>query len=199
MKANDGFESGSGGESDELRALLRQWNVPGPPEEIEADLLRAFRKRRSGSRRIVWLAVAASLVLVLVHPPWPSRRPVPPRVAERPPVATLLAPPALEPDPLAPAPTLAPRARVPRPSAPAPAADYIVVEHGQGELLVELAREWSRMRQAAPGVSLPRIEVVPADAPVRPILEAEMKEAVLPYQPRWETVGSEWPLVQWSH
>jgi hypothetical protein len=82
---------------------------------------------------------------------------------------------------------------------PAPAArNEIIVEPRQAELLAQLARQLRGTRQGGPGVSLPRIEVVPADAPPSPIRKAQTHDEVLPYRTHWEDVESEWPFAHWS-
>jgi hypothetical protein len=79
MKANLRPGPEDGPEREALRAFLRQWHVPGPPPDIEEDLRRTFRRRRSGRRPVVWLALAAGLASSLAGR---HRRPVP-RAARR--------------------------------------------------------------------------------------------------------------------
>jgi hypothetical protein len=50
-----------GPEREALQAFLRQWDVGGPPPDLEEDLRRAFRRRRSGRRPVVWLAAGRAL------------------------------------------------------------------------------------------------------------------------------------------
>jgi hypothetical protein len=198
MKADREFGGGDG-EPEDLRKILRQWTVLGPPPEIEEQLRRTFRRRRSKKQRIVGLAVAAGLTLLLVHQVTGPLRPGPPGVAER---AASVAPPASTP----PSPVMVPPTRIesraPLPSVPArarraptapPAETEVVVEPGQAELLVQLARQLRGTRQALPGVSVPRIDEVRADAPASPIPEMQVGDDVLAYRSRWEKVGSEWP------
>jgi hypothetical protein len=79
-----------------------------------------------------------------------------------------------------------------------PARNEVVVEPGQAELLAELARQWRNARQAGPGLSLPRIEVLPADAPPSAILQAQARDEVPEYRTRWKDVESEWPFAHWA-
>jgi hypothetical protein len=74
----------------------------------------------------------------------------------------------------------------------------VLVESRQGELLLQLARQLNGTRQARPGVSLPRIEIVPADAPPIPILKAETKDDVMEHRSHWENVETEWPFTHRS-
>ena len=201
MKADGELGSGSDREPEELRTILRQWKVPGPPLEIEEQLRRTFRGRRSKRRRTVWLAVAASLALVLAYAVRPLGRPAPPLVAERP---APVAPPASPASTVEPnrvetrGPVHASRARARPARAARPARSEVLVEPGQAELLRQLARQLRGTRQAPPGASLPRIEVMPANAPAGPILETQARDDVLEYRAHWEKVGSEWPFVHRS-
>ena len=79
-----------------------------------------------------------------------------------------------------------------------PAETEVLVEPGQAELLVQLARQLRGTRQALPGVSMPRIDEVRADAPASPIPEMQAGDEVLAYRSQWEKVGSEWPTWQRS-
>ncbi len=204
MKADRGFDGGDdGGGPEDLRTILRQWRAPAPSPEIEEELRRTFRRRRSSGRRRVWLALAASLLVVaalalLLNE---SMR-APGRLAERPTPPLVSSP--------APPPPVAPeRAAIPGPAhaTPAPAKrspkvplprNEVIVEPGQAELLAELARQWRNVRQAGPGLSLPRIEVLPADAPPSAILQAQAKDEVPEYRTRWKDVESEWPFAHWA-
>jgi hypothetical protein len=204
MKADRGFDGGDdGGGPEDLRTILRQWSVPAPSSELEEELRRTFRRGRSSRRRRVWLTVAASLLIVaalalLLHDS--TRAPV--RLAERP-TPPLVSSPA-PPSPAAPKRT-AIQGSVQVPPAPAkrsptvrPARNEVVVEPGQAELLAELARQWRNARQAGPGLSLPRIEVLPADAPPSAILQAQARDEVPEYRTRWKDVESEWPFAHWA-
>lgn len=203
MKADREFGGGDGGGGpEELRTILRQWRVPAPSPDMEEELRRTFRRGRSRKRRLVWLALAASLfvatalVLRLTSP-----MKAPDRVAE--PAASVspsaAGPPKVEPPPAD------KRGPVHASSAPAkrsptvrPARNEVVVEPGQAELLAELARQWRNARQAGPGLSLPRIEVLPADAPPSAILQAQARDEVPEYRTRWKDVESEWPFAHWA-
>jgi hypothetical protein len=77
---------------------------------------------------------------------------------------------------------------------PSPTEPEVIVEPGQAELLVQLARELRVLRPAEPATTLPRIETVPADAPEAPIPKALLAEAPS-YRAEWETVAGEWPFI----
>ncbi len=195
MKA-DGVVGWEGGrEPEDLRGILQQWKVPSPPGEIEEELRRTFRRRRSKRRSIAWLAVAAGLILLLVYQvgrPW---RPTPAVVAERPVLKSPPRPPVvearrLEASVIPEAAGHAPRAAV----VPSVEGD-VIVEPRQAELLAQLGRQMQGARQALPGVSLPRIEAVPANEPAPAIRAAQARDNVLPYRAHWEKVGDEWPFV----
>jgi len=74
----------------------------------------------------------------------------------------------------------------------------VIVEPRQAELLAQLARQLQGTRQAVPGVSFPRIEAVPADAPPPPIRAARERDTVLEHRDHWEKVGDKWPFVHRS-
>jgi hypothetical protein len=184
-----------------LRSVLRHWQVPGPPPEIEEELRRTFRRRRSSRRRTLWLSLAAGLTLLLVSQIKLTGRPVPPALPERPIAAASAPPPSpttVEPDRTG---NLAPASASPvrghRSPTASPAEAEVIVEPGQAELLVELGRQLRGVRQAAPGTSIPRIEVVPADAPATPIPAVQATD-VPQYRGDWETVAGAWPFVHRS-
>jgi len=200
MKANLTPGPEDGPEREALRAFLRRWHVPGPPPGIEEDLRRTFRRRRSRRRPVVWLALAAALALLTLWQVTPTAKPVPP---ERPVVVASPRPaPSVPPESspivsrgdVAAAP--APLARVVRAPVP-PTEPEVIVEPGQADLLVQLGRELQALRQAEPGGTPPRIETVPADAPVAPIPKMGAAEAQS-YRAEWETVASEWPFIHLS-
>jgi hypothetical protein len=194
---------GSGGvpERESLRSILRHWEVPGPPREIEEELRRTFRRRRSSRRRTLWLSAAAGLTLLVLWQIKPSGRPLPPALPERPiavaspsppPPTTVKADGAGNPAP----PSLSPVREHRRPTA-APADAEVIVEPGQAELLAVLGRQLRGVRQAAPGTTTPRIEVVRADAPATPVPTLQATD-VPRYRGDWETVAVEWPFVHRS-
>jgi hypothetical protein len=195
MKAGGEFGwEGSRGPED-LRGVLQEWKVPPPPREIEEELRRTFRRRRSHRRPIAWLAVAASLTLLLVYQvgrPW---RPTPAVVAERPVLKTPPRPPVVVARPLEANAIPEAAARAPRAAVVPLIGGDVIVEPRQAELLAQLARQLQGARQAPPGVSLPRIEAVPAEAPAPSIWAAQARDAVLPYRAHWEKVGDVWPFV----
>jgi hypothetical protein len=204
MKADRKFGSGGGGseEPEELRTILRQWSVPGPPPEIEEQLRRTFRDGRSQKRRLVWLAVAASLAVatsLAFLRAYPTKAPG--RIAEQPiPMSPAAPPQAGE----------APRAvgtRAPGDAFPAtpkrvrvvrPVPNDVIVEPRQGELLLQLARQLNGTRQGAPSLSPPRIVVVPADELPSPVRKAQTRDSVLPHRDHWKQVESQWPSIHWS-
>jgi len=200
MSPDEKDRSRDGREEEPLRPILDQWRVPEPPREIEWQLRRTFRQRREGQRRRqAWVAVAASLTLLAV---FLSRRsddvkpPVVPPTATKPaPMAPRMA--TTEPHPVevpsasavGSRPRVTPRARPERPADP-----EILVEPGQKELLLQFARSLRGTRQAPPGVSLPRLEVVGADAPPAAIPEARA-ETIPAHRTEWGTVGDQWPAM----
>jgi hypothetical protein len=74
----------------------------------------------------------------------------------------------------------------------------VIVEPRQAELLLQLALQLRGARQAAPGVSLPRLEARPADTPPEPILKAQARNIVREHRTRWEPLESGWPLMHRS-
>ncbi len=202
MKANLTPGPEDGPEREALRAFLRQWHVAGPPPDIEEDLRRTFRRRRSGRRPVVWLALAAGLALVALSQAVPTGRPVPPerRVAVASPrpapsgAARVRSGRAPGPD-VAAAPAAPPRVR--RAPVPSPTEHEVIVEPGQAELLAQLGRELRAVQQEATGTTPPRIETVPADAPEAPIPQMRATDAPA-YRATWETVAGEWPFVHRS-
>lgn len=203
-------KSGSGGgpERETLRSILRQWDAPAAPPEIEEELRRTFRRRRARRRRPLWLSLAAALVaglgLILVgrvewtqprpspSPPEPpgSSAPQPSRSAAVALDRSVSRPPASV--PRLPEP---PRLR-PRPK-PRPHAEAVIVEPGQGELLVLLAERLQAVRPPRTVVSITPVEVVPAgarDSSIRQLARTD----VPPYEGEWERVADVWPLVQLS-
>jgi hypothetical protein len=196
------LRNGSGGGPEEtLRSMLRQWDAPVPPPEIEEDLRRAFRRRRGRTRRPLWLSLAAALALLLVgQVEWSHRR--------LPAGATVPAPPSATPYPPSPLatsparPTSRPTASMasvqePPGSKRGPAPDAVVVEPGQRELLVELAERLRERRHPRAVVSAAAVESVPAGAREESTLEVAPAE-VPRYEGRWERVENVWPLVQLS-
>ena len=198
MKVDGGLGSGSDREPEELRAILRQWKVPGPPREIEEDLRRTFRKRRGRRPPVLWLVVAASVALLLVYQVKLPGRPAPPVVTERPMVETPLPPPMVETNPNEERVTPGPGARTRRAVVAPPVDDAVIVEPRQAELLAQFARQLRGARQALPGVSLPRIEAVAADVPPPQVQAVQERDALLQYRAHWETVGNEWPFLHRS-
>lgn len=201
MKANLTPDPENGPEREALRAFLRRWHVAGPPPDIEEDLRRTFRRRRSRRRPVVWLALAAGLALLALWQVTPTGRPVPP---ERPVVVASPRPaPSVPPESsrtvtradFAAAP--APPARARRATVLSPTEPEVIVEPGQAELLVQLGRDLQVMRPAEPGTTPPRIETVPADAPEAPIPRMRTTDAPA-YRATWETVAGEWPFVHLS-
>jgi hypothetical protein len=202
MKANMMPGPEDGPEREALRAFLRQWHVAGPPPDFEEDLRRTFRRRRrSGRRPVVWLALAAGLALVALSQVVPTRRPAPParRVAEASPRPAPPVPP--ESGPIVSragvAAVSAPPARVRRAPVPSPTELEVIVEPGQAELLAQLGRELRTVQQEAPGTTPPRIETVPADVPEAPIPQMQATGAPA-YRATWETVAGEWPFMHRS-
>ncbi len=191
--------SRSAGGREPLRSILDEWRVREPPRKVEWQLRRTFRqRRRAGQRgRQAWAAVAAGLTLLAVFMSRRSEDGKPPGV---PPAATNPAPMAprmatTEPHPVeVPSASAAPsRPRVPPPAQGGrPAEPEVLVEPGQAELLVQFARNLRGTRQAPPGVSLPQIEVVGADAPAVAIPFAEAA-SVPAHRTEWETVEDQWP------
>jgi len=202
MKANMTPSPEDGPEREALRAFLRQWHVAGPPPGIEEDLRRTFRRRRrSGRRPVVWLALAAGLALIALSQVVPTRRQMPPErpvVVASPPPAPSLPP---ESSPIVGradvAAAVALPARVRRTPVPLPTEHEVIVEPGQAELLAQLGREVRTVQQEATGTTPPRIETVRADAPEAPIPLMQATDAPA-YRARWETVAGEWPFMHRS-
>jgi hypothetical protein len=198
MKANLTPGPEDGPEREALRAFLRQWHVAGPPPDLEEDLRRTFRRRRSSRRPVVWLALAAGIALVVLSQAVPTGRRVPPErpVVATPPRPVPSAPPESSPivgrAEMAAAP--APAARVRRARAPSPTEHEVIVEPGQAELLALLGRELGTVQQEAPRTTPLHIEVMAADAPEAPIPKMPATDAPA-YRATWETVEGEWPFV----
>jgi hypothetical protein len=197
MKADRGFDGEGGGESDRLRAILREWRSPGPPPGIENDLRRTFRRARA-KRPLVWLALAASVALVLLLLVARGDRPATPVVVGRTPPA------AAAPEPPLPLPvveeTVEARAEsggVTRPRR-GRRAERVVVEPGQAALLAQLARELRGARVAAPAGAPPSIVAAPPGARPGPILEAPPRDVFLPHRTEWKRLETEWPFVHRS-
>jgi hypothetical protein len=198
MKADGEFGSGGGREPEDLRTILKEWKAPGPPPEIEEDLRRAFRRRRSKSRRVVWLAVAACLALVLVNQVKTPARPVPPAGAERPALSLTSAPPSLgaEPDRVETrGPAHGSPARARRALTVPMAADVVVVEPGQAALLAQLARDLRGKRCVPPVAAAPQIVAAPLGVRPEPILEAPSRDAFPTHRTEWKRIETEWPFV----
>jgi hypothetical protein len=192
----------AGGRED-LRAILRQWEAPVPSPGIEAELRREFRRRRSqGLRPRVWLVLAAALLIpialaarLLTTPG--AKRPAPVAAPDVVLSRRAPAPPLVEPRRAA-VPEPPPRNQRAKGSPKSRARSEVIVEPRQAELLAALARELRGTRQGGPGVSMPRLEVVPADAGPRPIRTARSYDVVRSQRSDWVSVGSEWPLAQWA-
>jgi hypothetical protein len=202
------LKSGSEGgrEREALRSILRQWDAPTPPPEIEEELRRTFRQRRARRWRPLWLSLAAALVaglaLILVgEVEWTHRRsatdapePARPSAPQPSPSAAIALDRSVS-RPLSAVPRRAERPR-PRPK-PRPDAEGVIVEPGQGELLVLLAERLQAVRQPRTVVSIAPVEVVPAgvrDSSIRELARTD----VPPYEGEWERVSDVWPLVQLS-
>ncbi len=199
MKANLTPDPEDGPEREALRAFLRHWHVAGPPPDVEEDLRRTFRRRRrSGRRPLVWLALAAGLTLLALWQVRVAGRPVPPELpvavtSPRPaPSAAPEARPVLSAAGVAAAP--APPAGVRRGPVRSPAEPEVIVEPGQAELLAQLGRELRTVQQEAPRTTPVLIETVPADAPEAPIPQMPATNAPA-YRAAWETVEGEWPFI----
>ena len=198
MKADREFGGEGGREADGLRGILREWEVPGPPPEIEDDLRRTFRRRRGWRRPVLWLSVAASVVLLLVYRATPHSRPGPPVVAERASAATPAAPALPPPSPIAARP-LETRARAVGELARAhPRAEAAVVEPGQAALLAQLAGELRGKRCASPAGAAPQIVAAPLGSRPEPIPEAPPRDVFLPHHNEWKRIETEWPFVHRS-
>jgi hypothetical protein len=194
------LKSGSGGgpERETLREILREWDAPAAPPEIEEELRRTFRRRRARRRLPPWLSLAAALALLLLgQAEWTHRRvssaPPPRRSTPYPSSspATALDRSVLRPTPSVPA--LRERARPRRRLH----AEGVIVEPRQGELLVQLAERLRSVRQPRTVVSFTPVEVGPAGVRESPI-SALVPTEVPRYEGGWETVADVWPLVQLS-
>ena len=205
MKADLTRGSGDDPERETLRSILRDWQVPGPPADLEQDLRRAFRRRRrSGRAGVLWLSLAAGLALVALLRLVPTRQPEPPAPVEGP---AVIAPPRIAP----PAPpsdrgadrtagVAAAAARAPHPRrAPdsSPSERDVIVEPRQAELLAQLGRRLRDVREAMPGTAVPRAETLPEGAPDLPIQDTRVMD-LPPYRNEWEAVAGEWPSVHRS-
>ena len=197
------LKSGSGGgpERETLRSILRQWDAPATPPEIEEELRRTFRRRRARGRRPLWLSLAAALALLLVgQVDWTHRRPSA--------ASSVPAPQSATPHPPSP-PAISLGRPASRPTssvasvheAPGlkrgPATGAVVVEPGQRELLVELAERLRSRRHPRTVVSAAAVESVPAGERARSTLKVAPTE-VPRYEARWERVADVWPLIQLS-
>jgi hypothetical protein len=193
MKADRGFVGEGGGESDRLRAVLREWRAPGPPPEIEDDLRRRFRRGR-GRRPVVWLALAACAALLILNLVTRGDRPATPVVVEPGQAAAAPEPPS----PLRAAEkTVEPGAQARDLTRPRRArrAETVVVEPGQAALLAQLARELRGARFAPPAGAPPPIVAAPHGARPGPILEAPPRDVFLPHRTQWKRLETEWPFV----
>jgi hypothetical protein len=186
MKADARPDSGGGPEREELREMLRHWQVPGAPPEIEEGLRQAFRGRRAPRRRVLWLSLAACVTLLVSWQLWPGAAPVRPAAGPGP-----VGAPATQPSPTQAVDgdqasgstrVAVARARTRRPATPPRPEPEVIVEPAQAELLAQLGRELWATRQAAPGATIPQMPDV----------------EVLLYRQERETVAGEWPLVQQS-
>jgi hypothetical protein len=188
--------------SEELRRVLRQWNAPGAPPEIEEQLRQTFRQRRSRRQRTRWLALASGVVVALAGIYGLSglrlgSRSLVERSAARPSSAPLPVVAGIEPtrsespsQPAAVRPLRAPHLTTPRRRT----EPEVIVEPGQAELLRQLAQEWRGARQRPPGVSVPRLEEIrPEDAP--PTRFPDARAADVPsHRTIWEPVAGDWLL-----
>jgi hypothetical protein len=198
MKANRvGREDGP--EREALRAFLRQWRVGTPPPDLEEDLRRTFRRRRSGRRPVVWAALAAGIALAVLSLVLPTRRPTAP---DRPVAVVSPEPAPTVPPGSSPAVSgtrIAAASNAPRPHGrPAPLRSLtepeVIVEPGQAQLLRQLGRELRTVQQEAPRTAPLPIETVAADAPEAPV--PRMPETDAPaYRVAWETVEGVWPFI----
>jgi hypothetical protein len=191
------------GPDDELRALLREWKTPAPPQQMERALAWRLRRRKAWRRGAPWLAAAACLALVFLgrltsSPTAPPSQESHVRDAagEATPSAAGSPPPTLTHVPQ-PAGATSPgpaTSRALRAAATARPDDPVLVEPGQAELLTELTRDLRGAQQSPPGAPPPPIEVIPAHS--TPPIESSADVELQPYQLRWESVGSEWPSMR---
>jgi hypothetical protein len=197
------LKSGSRGgpERETLRSILRQWEAPAAPPEIEEELRRTFRRRRARRRRPLWLSLAAALALLLAgQVEWTHRRPstAPPK---SPPVRSTprpSSPPAIALDRSGSPPTASvpPLRERPRPDRRL-AKPEVIVEPGQADLLLRFRDSLRDLRPPTTVLSNVPVDVVPAGTRKTPTLTAQAAE-VLRYQADWETVAGVWPVVQLS-
>lgn len=205
MKTDLRRDSG-GGPDDSLQSILRRWEAPPAPGDLEGDLRNAFRRRRARRRGMGWLALAAAIALLAM---WPLTRretaTAPARVVARVPWAPPR-PAVVAPRPSEPGVALrAERIANPNRRASRAKAGVVIVEPRQAELLARLGRELQRVRPSASVVSGAPFTVVssepvagvPADAPETPTLAAGVAE-VPRYEGAWERVSGVWPPVQVS-
>jgi hypothetical protein len=189
-------EADEGPEREVLRSMLRQWEAPPTPQGIEEDLRRTVRRLRPSRHRVPWpLLVAATLVVAVLPllrtdqlaPSTPAR---PMKGREAPPVT---APPHAfdppRPEPVAPVAT--------RPlegtSSPGRGEAKVLVEPGQGDLLVQLALRLQDRRR--PSKILSGVDVVLTDAH-EGAASATASTDALHYRGGWERVAGEWPPVE---
>jgi hypothetical protein len=173
MDVRDRFSAGD--DPEPLRRLLRRYQVAPPPPEIEAALRATFRRRARKRRLFAGLAIAAGLLLAmgLVIPR--SKTSQDTDVVRR---AVPTPPPAMsshiESRPLLPraVATQVPRRRPRPPTMARPSEPEVIVEPGQMELVMQLARRFQRARVApsrdvaATAVTrweVERVEIGPAD------------------------------------
>lgn len=183
MKTDARPDPGDRPEREELREMLRHWQVPGAPPEVEEGLRRAFRGRSAPRRRVLWLSLAACVTLLVAWQRWPAEAPVRPAAAPGPvtaPASQTSPTQAVDRDPASSSTGVAvTRARTRRPATPPRPEPEVIVEPAQAELLAEFGRELWETRQAAPGATIPQMPDV----------------EVLPYREEWEAVAGEWPSV----
>jgi len=208
VKADLRRDSG-GGPEESLRSILRRWEAPSPPPELERDLRSALRARRPGRPVAGWLALAAALALLALWPlAWrePATAPARPvaRVSVPPPVAAVGSTAPREPAEASRA-SKARRVAGPRRRALQADAGRVIVEPRQVELLVRFGEHLQHRRSSASvfssapvtRVSSEPMTVVPAGAPEPPTLAAGLAE-VPRYRGDWERVSGVWPPVQLS-
>ena len=193
MNRDDRHADGRGFEEpDDLRSVLRLWQVPGAPPEIADDLRRVFRRRRSRRQVLASFAVAAGLALAFViQMRWRDRAAGPADAHVRASVST-------------PVPRLAVAAQrvesptrttssrrassVPAPRSPKP---DVIVEPGQAELLARLAQQLNGLCQVAPGASWPRVEELPMDTPAAAIPSVGVVQ-IPSYRMDWVARNGQW-------
>ena len=154
MRVDGGLGSGSGREPEELRTILQAMEGAGATAaRSRTTFVGPSGGGEVAERRLLWLAVAASLALLLVYQVKRPGRPAPPVVAERPALRTPPPPPRVEATrrEARATPTLRPERR--GHAAAPPAEGAVIVEPRQAELLAQLARQLQGARQAPPGVS----------------------------------------------